>query len=223
VSGWDDTETILVGDRRMRVRRRRARRRGVNGWLVFAVVVVLAAVGTGVFLFLRRPQGLAAINGPAVVAPGGYQAKIGANKTITVALEIRNVTDRAVTVLSARIVPPSGLTQVALSVFSPGNQNQNLNLDGDLPTSAPVTLGTNGVDRNGIVAARFQVVCNALPPTTGVTGERIFVTVQVDSDQAEEELTSPVSNGVPWLTATARGACVQPTGPVTVPSQLPPL
>ena len=222
VSGWDDTETILVGDRRMRVRRRRRSRRGMVGWIAVAVVVVLLAVGVGGYFYQHREQGLDAINGPAVMAPGGYQAKIGADKTITVALEIRNVTDKPVTVISARIVPPAGLTQTALSVFAPGDQNQNLNLTGDLPASAPVTLGTTGVDRNGIVAARFQVVCDALP-TASVTGERIFVTVRLGGDQREEELTAPVSNGVPWLTATARGACVQATSSGAVPTQLPPL
>jgi hypothetical protein len=223
VSGWDDTETILVGDRRMRVRRRRPRRRRVNRWVVLAVVLLLVAGGVGGYAYLTRPEGLEAIEGPAIVAPGGFQAKIGTAGTIAVALEIRNVTDEPVTVVGARVVTPAGLTQLALSVLPPGEQNQNLNLDAELPPSAPVTLGVTGVDRNAIVAARFQVDCDALPPTTGATGEQIFVTVRLGTDQREEELTPPVVGETPWLTATARSACVQPSATGTVPTPLPPL
>jgi hypothetical protein len=223
VSAWDEPETILVGDRRMRVRRRRPSRRLVNPWAVVAILAVLVAVGATTLLYLNRPQGLQAVEGPAIVAAGAFQAKVDADGTITVALEIRNVTDAEVTVISARVVAPAGLTQTALSVLPPGEQNSNLNLEGDLPPSGPVTLGTDGVDRNGIVAARFRVDCERTPPTTGATGEKLFVTVRLGVDQREEQLTPPVVNGVPWLTATARSACVRPTVTGDLPTPLPPL
>jgi len=207
----------------MRVRRRRPPRTRINPWIVVAVVVVLTAAGIGTYLYLKRPQGLQAVEGSAIVAPGGFQAKVGADNTITVALEIRNVTDESVTVVDARVVPPDGLTETALAVLPLGEQNRNLNLDGDLPPSSPVTLGTSGVDRNGIVVARFRVDCDNLPPTRGATGEQIFVTVRLGADQREEQLTSPVVNGIPWLAATARGACVQPTVSGEIPTPLPPL
>jgi hypothetical protein len=223
VDGWspDDTETIPVGDRRMRVRRRRQGR--FRPIVALAAVALLIAVGLGVYFWLKRPTGLAALPGPAVVAAGAFQAKVGADHTITVALEIRNTTDVPVTVTRARIVAPAGLTQVALSLLPPGEQNKNLALGGDLPPAAPVDLGTNGVDRNAIVAARFSVDCTRLPASDGPTGEQIFVTVRVGTEQREEELTSPVVGDVPWLTATARSACVQPTVSGTFPSPLPPL
>jgi hypothetical protein len=223
VSGWDDTETILVGDRRMRVRRRRPPRLRVNRWAVVAVVAAIIVAVVATLLVLNRPQGLQSVEGPAIVAPGGFQAKVGADSTITVALEIRNVTDMEVTVVRARVVPPDGLTQMALTVLSPGDQNRNLNLDGELPPTSPVTLGTDGVDRNAIVAARFRVDCDEPPPTSGATGEQIFVTVRLGDDQREEQLTPPVVSGVPWLAATARSACVRPTATGEPPTPLPPL
>lgn len=225
MTGWnaDETETILVGDRWMRVRRRRRSRIRINPWAVVAVVVVLVAAGVGTLLYLNRPQGLQAVEGPAIVAPGGFQAKVGADSTITVALEIRNVTDVEVTVVRARVVPPVGLTQRALSILPPGEQNQNLNLDGDLPPPSPVTLGTDGVARNAVVAARFSVDCDALPATTGASGEQMFVTVRLGDDEREEALTSPVVGGSPWLAATARGACARPTATGEIPTPLPPL
>ena len=125
--------------------------------------------------------------------------------------------------LSARVVAPNGLTNLALTILPPGEQNQNFALSGDLPPAAPVTLGTNGVDRNAIVAARFRVDCVALPPSNAPTGEQIFVTVRVDNEEREEELTSPVVGTTPWLTATGRSACVRPSPSGSIPTPLPPL
>jgi hypothetical protein len=223
VSGWDDTETILVGDRRMRVHRRRPPRVRVNPWIVIAIVVVLVAIGAGAVLYLNRPEGLETVDGPAIEASGAFQAKVGAENTIAVSLEIRNVTDENVTVIGARIIPPTGLTQTELSVLPPGDQNQNLSLEGELPPSAPVTLGTNGVDRNAVVAARFRVDCADLSASTGASGEQIFVTVRVGADEREEQLTSPVVGGTPWLAATADSACNPPTVTGDLPTPLPPL
>jgi hypothetical protein len=219
VSEWEETETVLVGDRRVRVRRRRVRRRLVSPWVLFGAVVAVAGVAAGVLLFNNRPRGLDAIDGPAVATAGAFQAKVSGD-VITVAMEIRNHTDEPVTVVSARLVPPAGLTQLSVALLAPDERNQNLNLDAELPPSAPVTLGTEGLARNGIVAARFRVDCAGLPMTTSVTGEQIFVTVRVGDDQREEELTPPVINGVPWLAATAANAC---DGSATSPTIVPPL
>jgi hypothetical protein len=223
VSGWDETETILVGDRRMRVRRRRPPRVRINPWAVIAIIVVVVAIGAAAVLYLNRSDGLEEVDGPAIEAPGAFQAKVGADNTITVALEIRNVTDENVTVIGARVVPPAGLTQTALSVLPPGDQNRNLSLEGELPPSAPVTLGTDGVDRNAVVAARFHVDCADLGAISGVSGEQIFVIVRLGADQREELLTSPVVAGTPWLAATAHSACNQPTVTGDLPTPLPPL
>jgi hypothetical protein len=209
VDAWEDTSTIMVGDRRMRVRRRR--RRGIRPWLVIAVLVVLAAAGIGTTLWLRRPTGLDAVPGNAIAAAGAFQAKIGADGLITVSLEIRNISGERVTVTGARFVPPAGLTQVALTVLSPGKDYSNLAvLDGAFPPAAPVTLGTEGIDQNAIVAARFQVTCDALPSLSMPSGEQIFVTVRAGDDERQEELTPPVIAGAPWLVATARSACAEP-------------
>lgn len=207
----------------MRVRRRRPPRLRINPWLVVAVVVGLAAAGLGVFWFTNRPEGLAATEGPVVVAPGGFQAKVEADGTITVALEIRNVSDEPVTVARARVVPPAGLQPTAVVVLSPGEQNRNLTLTGDLPPSAPVTLGTSGLDRNAIVAARFRVDCAEVPATATTSGEQIFVTVRLGADEREEQLTPPVVDGLPWLAAAARSACGQSSPGDEEPTPLPPL
>lgn len=219
----DDTETIAVGDRRMRVRRRLGRRGGIRPLVAFGVVALLVAGGVGYYFWSTRPTGLEALPNPAIVAAGGYQARVDANRTITVGLEIRNVTDVPVTAVSARIVAPSGLTAVGLAIVPPGEQNMNFALSGDLPPAAPVTLGTNGIDRNAIVAARFLVDCANLPESLAPTGEQIFVTVRLGTEQREEELTSPVVGTTPWLTATARSACVQPSASGPLPTPLPPL
>jgi len=210
----------------MRVRRRRPPRVRINPWIVVAVVLGLAVAGVGVYLYSKRPDGLQAIGGPVIVAPGGFQAKVADDSTITVALEIRNVSEEPVTVVGARVVPPTGLQTTAVSVLSPGEHNRNLALSGDLPLSAPVTLGTSGVDRNAIVAARFRVDCATVPATATVSGEQVFVTVRLGADQREEQLTPPVVDGLPWLAATARSACGQasPSSEApAVPTPLPPL
>lgn len=222
MSGWDDTATIKVGDRRMRVNRRRARG-PFRVWMVLVAVVVLAAAGIGAYLWSKRPTGLAAVPGNAVTAAGAFQAKIGTGPTITVALEIRNTAPDRVTVTAARIVAPNGLTLVTVAVLPPGDQYHNLALDGELPAGGPVTLGTNGLDQNAIIAARFAVICASLPKPGSVSGERIFVTVRSGATEREEELTPPVVNAVPWLLATAHSACGLASTGSAGPSQLPAL
>lgn len=212
----------MVGDRRMRVRRRLERRRVISPVAIIGIIAVVALVAIGVGTYLWWPQ--PTLPSHAVVAAGGFQARANVNHTITVALEIRNTTDTEVTVIGARLVAPSGLSRTAMTILPPGERNQNLALDGDLPPLAPVTLGVNGIDRNAIVAARFTVICEQLPATSAPTGEQIFVTVRVGDDQREEELTSPVVGTTPWLTATARTACrTTTTRTDPAPSQLPPL
>ena len=169
--GWspDDAETIAVGDRRMRVRRRRQAK--IRPLVATAVAAALIAAGLGAYFWFKRPSGLAALPGPAVVAAGAFQAKVGPDQTITVALEIRNTTDVAVTVLRARINAPTGLTQTALSLLPPGEQNKNLGLGGDLPPAAPVDLGTKRRPQRhhrGPVQGRRE----QLPSTDGPTGSR---------------------------------------------------
>jgi hypothetical protein len=157
------------------------------------------------------------------VAPGGFRASIGANKTITVGLEIRNAADVALTVVAARIVAPAGLTSVKLTVVPVGDENKGFALEGDLPPATPVDLGTEPTNRNGIIAARFTVDCAGLLAAGASTGEQIFVTVQVGKEQREEELTPPVVGDTPWLTATAKRVCLDPISTATAAPPLPPL
>jgi hypothetical protein len=225
VDGWssDEPDEIVVGDRRMRVRRRMRRRGGATVASIAIVLVVLAGAGYGVYVWGNRPTGLAALPNPTVVAPGAFRASVGADKTITVGLEIRNVADVPVTVTSARVVAPDGLHGLGVSLISPGEGNQGFALDRALPSSAAVKLGTNGIDRNGILAARFRIDCDSLPPAGGPTGEQIFVTVKLGAEERQEQLTPPVLDGTPWLTATARRACTEPVATSSPAPPLPPL
>ena len=200
----------MVGDRRMRVRRRLRRTRRINMIVVLVAIVVVAGAGYGLFTWLGRPTGLAALPNPAVVAPGGFQTQAGADKTITVGLEIRNTSTVEIVVAAARIVPPPGLKLVTLTLATPGEGNKGFALDGALPQSSGIALGTEGPARNGIIAARFEVDCEHLPAVGAPTGEQIFVTVQLGAEQRVDELTPPVVNGTPWLTATARRTCLNP-------------
>jgi hypothetical protein len=224
VDGWsvEDSQEIVVGRRRMRVGRRRSRMRGYR-WIVSGVVVVVVAgLAYGGYL-LFRPSGLAALPAQAIVAPGGFRASIGANKTITVGLEIRNAADVPLTVVGAKITPPAGLTSVATTVVPTGENNAGFTLDGDLPAARPFELGTEAANRNGIVAARFTVDCGALTGTAGPSGEQILVTIQVGDEERVEQLTPPVVGDEAWLSATANRVCFDPipTGPA--PTPLPPL
>jgi hypothetical protein len=226
VDGWssEEPEEIAVGDRTMRVRRRVRRRRRVGLMATVLLLVALAGIGYGGYVLLaNRPTGLAALPNPAVIAPGAFRASVGTDATITVGLEIRNTADVDVTVVSARIVAPAGLTGEELALVAPGEGNQGFALDGPLPASHSVTLGTQAIQRNGILAARFRVDCTRLTATAGPTGEQIFVTVKLGEEQREEQLTPPVVAGVPWLTATARRACLPPGSASPPASPLAPL
>jgi hypothetical protein len=224
VDGWnaEGLDEIIVGKRRLRAKRRRNDGRG-RSWATGTIIVALVGLIAGGYYWFTRPTGLAAIPYPAVVAPGGYRALVGDKNTITVGLEVRNVADAPVTLLSARITPPSGLTQVDLSIMSPGPDNEGFALDGDLATSGPVELGTGATDRNAVIVARFRVSCHGLPASDAPTGEEIFVTIQVGSDQRVEELTPPAVGDVQWLTATALRLCQDPVSTGSAPPPLPPL
>jgi hypothetical protein len=225
VDGWsqDEPEEIMVGDRRMRVRRRMPQRSRSGAVIVLAAFVVLTVGGVGLYKWLNRPTGFAALPNPAIVAPGGFRASIGANRTITVSLEIRNISKVDLSVTSATLVAPAGLKSTVVTLIAPGELNQGLALDGDLPAMAPIRLGHDGPASNGFVAARFAVNCVALPAGTGPTGERIFVTVQLGNESRQEELTPPVVGTTPWLTATARRACSDPAVAPSPPKPLEPL
>jgi hypothetical protein len=206
----------------MRVGRRRSHVRGLRWIVIGVVVVVVAGLAVGGY-YLFRPTGLATLPDQAVVAPGGFRTVIGANNTMTVGLEIRNAADVPLTIVSARMVAPAGLTSVNLVVVPTGDGNKGFTLEGDLPAPAPVKLGTDAGDRNGVIAARFTVDCAALLATGAPSGEQIFVTIEVGNERRVEELTPPVVGDRPWLQATANGICVDPipTGPADRP--LPPL
>lgn len=206
----------------MRTGRRRSRIRGLR-WIVTAVIVVVVGGLTYGGYLMFRPTGLAALPERAVVAPGGFRASIGANNSITVGLEIRNAADVPVTIVGAKIVAPTGLTSVGITVVPSGDGNKGFTLDGELPPHTPVELGTDAANRNGIIAARFTVDCAGLSATQGPTGEEIVVTIQVGNEQRTEDLTPPVVGTVPWLTATANRLCLDPVPTGPAPTPLPPL
>src|SRR5262245_63293167 len=125
----------------MRVGRRRTPVSRLRTPIILVVLLLLAGAVTYGVIWLRRPKGLAAVPNPAVATPGGFRASIGASNTITVGLQIRNVTDVPITVAQARIVPPPGLSKVAVTLVPTGEDNKGFALDGTLPASAPVRLG----------------------------------------------------------------------------------
>jgi len=209
VGAWEPDEDIVVGKRRARPKRRMAERRKLP--LLVGAAVVLALIAGGIVayqVFKPKAGGLAALPNPAVVAPGPFRTAIGDDKSITVGLEVTSLAKAPVTIVGARIVPPVGLKAVSLTTVPAGPENEGFKLTGDLPPPTAVTLGPN--DR-AVVAARYTVDCAVLLASADPLDERIFVTIQVGSEQREDELTAPVvgpdANPVPWLTATARRAC----------------
>jgi hypothetical protein len=206
---------------------RGGRRRHQAPWLrtaiIAAVALVVAGAAVGGYFWFIRPTGLAALPNPAVVAPGGFRASIGADNTITVGLEVRNTTDVPLTLTEARVVPPAGLKLVKLAVIPTGPDNSGFALEGDLPAGTSVNLGTQTADRNAIIAARFTVDCAKIPTDRTFTGEQIFVTIQVGQEQRTEELTPPVVGETPWLIATARRVCLDPVPTGTAEPPLPAL
>lgn len=183
-------------------------------------VVALVVLGGGAYLLFRpHATGLSSLPNPAVDAPavGGFQATITGNNTITIGLEVRNQTNVPVTLLSARIVAPTGLTNTALTIIPVGAENQGFDLSGNLPASKPIELGTSATNGDAIVAARYTVNCKSLLAATSDVDEAIFVTIQVDGEQKEEEITPPAVGDQQWLSASAMRACLDPvpTGSTT--------
>jgi hypothetical protein len=191
------------------------RRRGGRGpitWIAVGVVALVVLGGGGYLLFRPHSSGLSSLPDPAVDAPdvGGFQATISANDTITIGLEVQNLTDVPVTLLSARIVAPTGLTNTALTIIPVGPENQGFDLSGTLPAPKPIQLGTSGTNGDAIVAARYSVDCKALLAATDDVDESIFVTIQVDGEQKEEAITPPAVGDQQWLSASAMRACLDP-------------
>jgi len=214
---------MVVGRRRSRTGKRRVHVRGLRSVVTGVVIVVLAGAGVATYYAFFKPTGLAALPDPAIVAPGGFRASIGANNVITVGLEVRSAADVPLTLLSAKVVAPAGLTSTALAIIPAGDGNAGFALEGDLPTTTRVDLGTDANTRNAVIAARFKVDCNAFLATGAPNGEQIFVTIQVGQEQRTEELTPPVVGDTPWLTSTARTVCTSAL-PTNSPGQpLPPL
>lgn len=187
------------------------------------MVVLVGALATGAYFWLSgsREAGTGATQ--IIVAPGGFQASIGENQTITVGLEIRNVSDQPVTIVAARIIAPAGLTSLGIGVAPAVEGTIGFALDGDLPESTAIQLGTEATDRNAVIAARFTVDCAGLLASGAPTGEQIFVTVRQGDAQRDEELTPPVVGDVPWLAATARRVCFDPVPTGSPEPPLPPL
>lgn len=229
MGAWDDDNTdIMVGKRRMRKNKHAGRSKGPR--IILAVVALLLVAGGGFLVwYAHRPTGLAALPNPAIVAPGGFRTSISDDhKTITVGLEIRNTAGQDVQVVSARIVPPPGLTQAALGVVASGVDNTGFTLGGDLPKSTSVKLGT-GDDRSAVIVARFAVNCKLVLAEPGAAEERTFVTIQVGTQTREEEMINPVVSSpdgdvvTSWLTDAAHQACSTPIPTGDPSSPEPPL
>lgn len=212
---WD-SDDHFAGKRRLRPKRRRGERSRAR--IVVPLILFLLLAGAGSYWWFNRPTGLATLPDPAVVAPGGFRASIGDDGTITVGLEVRNVSSKALTLVGARLIAPAGLTPRGLSILNPGPENEGFSLTGDLPPISPVRLGTADQERNAVLAARFAVDCPTVRSSTAPVDEQIFVTIAIGSEQREDEVTPPVVGDLPWLIATARRACLDPV-PTGSPEQ----
>ncbi len=208
MTGWDTQDLDgIVEKRRMRGG---TRRRPGKSPLTWAGLVVLALlVGVGAYLFWPQGKtGLAALPSQAISSPG-YTATVGGSDTITIRLRVHNATDVPVTLVSARILAPTGVTRTALTIIPIGADNDGFDV-GDLPPLAPVQLGTDDATRDAIIAARYTVNCKDLLSSDQTVDESIFVTIRVDGQEREEEITSPAVGDEQWLTASAQRVCLSP-------------
>jgi hypothetical protein len=222
VESWDPETDVIAGKRRRRAKRRAERGPGSTVMVVLGVVLLLGLAGGAVYWF-TRPTGLDALPSQAVIAPGGSLATVEDDNTVTVGLEISNISELDLTLVDAKITPPAGVTAIRVTIVPPGPENEGFALDGELPELAPVRLGTDAAGRNAIIAGRFRVDCEALLPSDAPTGEQIMVTIQVGDQQRVEELSPPVIGDVPWLTASAHRVCTDPPSTAAPDPPDPPL
>lgn len=208
VDPWaPDESSVIRSKRRGRPKRRKVERR-VWVWAlrVCAAVIVLGLVVGAVWWF-NRPTGLAALPAQAIDSPGGFRSTINSADTFTVGINLKNIASDPVTLVSARIIAPEGLTSTALSILPMGPENAGFTLNGDLAAGGSVQLKP---DQDAVLAARYKVDCQKLLASAQSTDEQIFVTIQVGTEQREEEITVPVVGDIPWLTATGTRTCVDP-------------
>jgi hypothetical protein len=228
VDPWaPDESAVIRSKRRGRPKRRKVERR-LWVWAL-RVVAVVAVIGVAVAAvwWVNRPKGLAAMPNPAINSPGGFRSTINSANTFTVGINLENTASDPVTLVSARITAPVGVTSTGLSILPAGPENIGFTLNGDLKPGGAVDLGSG---QDAVLAARYTVNCQALLSAAEPTDEEIFVTIRVGLEQREEEISVPVVGDVPWLTATATRTCIDPvpTGsaeppdpPLTEPSTSP--
>jgi hypothetical protein len=210
VDGWDtqDLEGI-VERRRMRGGSRR-RRSVLSPWVVGGAAVLVLAIGVVTFLLWPGSNaGIAGLPDQALTSPG-YSARIGANNTVTIALRVRNTTSLTVKLVSATIAAPTGLTRTGLTIVPAGKENEGFDLNGALPPSQQVSLGTTTDTRDAVVAARYTVNCKQLLGSTEITDESISIRIEVDGQQRDEDITAPAVGDKQWLSASAQRVCLSP-------------
>jgi hypothetical protein len=207
VDPWaPDESTVIRSKRRGRPKRRRVERRVWVWALRIGAAVVAIGLVVGAVWWFNRPTGLAALPAQAMDSPG-FRSTINTPDTFTVGLNVRNTASDRVTLVGARILAPVGLTGTAQSILPAGPENAGFALTGELQPGGPVALDPG---QDAVIAARYKVDCQLLLASAEPTDEQIFVTIQVGTEEREEEIVVPVVGDVPWLTATATRTCIDP-------------
>jgi len=208
VDPWaPDESSVIRSKRRGRPKRRKVERRVWVWALRIGAAVVAVGLVVGAIWWLNRPTGLAALPSQAIDSPGGFRSTINSPDTFTVGINLQNTASETVTLVSARIIAPEGLTSTDLSILPVGPENAGFTLNGDLTPGGNVELKAG---EDAVVAARYKVDCQKLLASAQPTDEQIFVTIQVGVEQREEEIVVPVVGDVPWLTATGTRTCIDP-------------
>jgi hypothetical protein len=211
VDGWDTQDLEGIVERR-RMRGGSRRRRSMLSPPVIGGGIVALLLVVGVVTYLLWPShnaGIAGLPDQALTSPG-YSARIGANDTVTIALRVRNTTSLTVKIVSATFSAPAGLTRTGLTIVPAGKENEGFDLNGALPPSQQVQLGTTPDNRDAVVAARYTVNCKQLQASTEITDESITIRVEVDGQQRDEEITAPAVGDQQWLDASAERVCTSP-------------